>query len=99
MEIAIPLFDRLTALDAIGHYEVLQRLPDATIRFVGKSCGTLRTENGMLGLVVDHTYSEITEPDVVIVPGGIGSRALLEADPILDWLRDVHQRTRFTTSV
>ena len=100
MLVAIPVFDAFTALDAIGPYEVLQRLPDAEVRFVGHRTGEVRTENGFLGLTVDATFAEVTSPDVVIVPGGIGTRALLgSGSPILDWLREVHPGTRFTTSV
>jgi transcriptional regulator GlxA family with amidase domain len=100
VQIAVALFPRLTALDAIGPYEVLPRLPDATVTFVGAERGEVRTENGFLGLTVDAAFDEVDEPDVVVVPGGIGSRALLDADaPIVEWVRAVHPTTRFTTSV
>ena len=99
MEIAIPLFDQLTALDAVGPYETLQRLPGATVTFVGDRRGEFRSENGFLGLVADATYDEMPEPDVVVVPGGVGTRALLEDHPILDWVRRAHETTTFTTSV
>ena len=69
MLIAIPLFDRLTALDAIGPYEVLQRLPDAIVKFVGVRTGEVRTENGFLGLIADATLEEVPAPDVIVVPG------------------------------
>lgn len=100
MQIAIALFPRVTALDAIGPYEVLQRLPGATVTFVGAERGEIRTENGFLGLTVDATFDEVGSPDVVVVPGGVGTRPLVEAGtPILDWVRAVHPTTRFTTSV
>jgi len=99
LRIAVVLFPRLTALDAIGPYEVLQRLPDTTVTFVGHQRGEVRTENGFLGLTVDETFAELTDPDVIVVPGGIGSRALLTDDTLLDWLRVAHTTSRFTTSV
>ena len=99
MQIAIPVFDRITALDAIGPYEVLQRLPDTTVTFVGDHIGTVRSDNGFLGISVDATYDEVRSPDVVVFPGGIGTRALMRDDAVLDWLRDVHRTTRYTTSV
>lgn len=99
MEIAIPLFDRVTALDAVGPYEVLQRLPGVTVRFVGHRRGEVRTDNGMLGLVVDATFAEVPAPDVVVVPGGIGTRALVHDEEILAWIRAAHGRSRYTTSV
>jgi putative intracellular protease/amidase len=99
MQIAAVLFPRLTALDVVGPYEVLQRLPDATVTFVGHRRGEVRTENGFLGLTVDATFEELTAPDVVIVPGGIGTRALLDDETLLDWVRSVHRTSRYTTSV
>ena len=81
MQIAILLFPRLTALDAIGPYELLQRLPDATVTFVGRERGAVRTENGFLGLQVDATLDEVTRPDVVIVARGGGSMFRLPRAP------------------
>ncbi|MEO5899510.1 MAG: DJ-1/PfpI family protein [Ilumatobacteraceae bacterium] len=98
-QIAIPIFPRLTALDAIGPYEVLQRMPDYEVVFVGHEIGTVRTENGMLGLSVDTTFEDLPHPDIVVVPGGIGSRALMNDTRVLDWVRTAHQTTTFTTSV
>jgi putative intracellular protease/amidase len=99
MQIAAVLFPRVTALDIIGPYEVLQRLPGVTVTFVGHRTGEVRTENGFLGLAVDATFDEVTAPDVVVIPGGIGTRALLDDQPLLDWVRHVHRTTRYTTSV
>lgn len=101
LQIAIPLFDRLTALDGVGPYEVLQRLPAATVTFVAERTGEFRTENGFLGLTADATYDDVPNPDVVIVPGGVGTRPVVADDdhPLVRWVRSVHATTRFTTSV
>jgi transcriptional regulator GlxA family with amidase domain len=99
VQVAITLYPRLTALDAIGPYEVLQRVPDLDIVFVGEERGSVRTENGFLGLTVDAAFDEVPRPDLVLVPGGIGSRAFTDGGAIVDWLRVVHPTTRFTTSV
>ncbi len=99
MRIAIPIFDAFTALDAIGPYEVLQRLPDVEVVFVGHRVGPVRTENGFLGILADATFDDLPTPDVVVVPGGVGTRALLADGAILDWIRAAHEGTRFTTSV
>lgn len=99
VHIAIPLFDQVTALDAIGPYEVLQRLPGAIVTFVGHARGVVRTDNGFLGLSVDATFDEVPSPDVVVVPGGVGTRPLMTDDVILGWIRATYETTRFTTSV
>jgi putative intracellular protease/amidase len=100
LEIAILLFDGITALDAVGPYEALALLPDAHVRFVATSRGAKRTaRNGSLALVADHTLSDISRPDVVLVPGGPGEAAIRHDPDVLAWLRHVHETSRWTTSV
>jgi putative intracellular protease/amidase len=99
MDIAIPIFDGITALDAIGPYEVLARLPGARVRFVALSPGTYRTDNKQLGLVADDPLSAIPHPEVVLVPGGFGTRALMTEKRLLDWIRAAHETSQWTTSV
>jgi transcriptional regulator GlxA family with amidase domain len=99
MRIGVALFDRVTALDAIGPYEVLQRLPGAEVCFVGHRRGEIRTENGFLGLSVDLTFDELPSPDIVLVPGGVGTRPMVKDDAILEWIRRAHETSQFTTSV
>lgn len=99
MQVAIPLFDRYTALDAIGPYEVLQRIPSIDVVFVGHRRGEVRSDNGMLGITVDRTLAEVARPDVVVVPGGVGTRSLLDDAELLGWIRDAHTHSTFTTSV
>jgi putative intracellular protease/amidase len=69
MEVAILLFDRLTTLDAIGPYEVLSRLPGATVRMVAKQVGSVRNDTGSLALVADYALDQTVSPDIVVVPG------------------------------
>jgi putative intracellular protease/amidase len=97
--VAIPLFPRFTALDAVGPYEVLQRVPSIDVVFIGHRRGEVRTENGMLGVSCDATFGEVDAPDVVVFPGGIGTRQLVHDDDIRAWLQSVHPNTTLTTSV
>ncbi len=99
LQVAIPLFPRLTVLDAIGPYEVLQRIPQMEVVFVGSGTGEVRSENGMLGLTVDATFEDIPRPDVIVFPGGAGARPLQHDQRVLDWIRQAHVSTAFTTSV
>jgi transcriptional regulator GlxA family with amidase domain len=98
ISIAILLYDRMTALDAIGPYEVLGRLPGATIAYVSPDPGTKRTDQN-LGLVADTSLDEVAHPDIVVVPGGPGETAVGEDERVLDWLRAAHETTTWTTSV
>jgi transcriptional regulator GlxA family with amidase domain len=99
MNIAIPIFDRITALDAVGPYEVVSRLPGATVRFIAASPGPYRTETRFLALMADAALEELTDPDVIIVPGGFGTRELMEDETMLGWLRQAHETSTWTTSV
>jgi transcriptional regulator GlxA family with amidase domain len=99
LRIAIPLFPQFTALDAIGPYEVLQRIPTFDITFVGHAKGEVRADNGMLGVVIDGTFEDLPSPDVVVFPGGVGTRPLQSDTRVLDWLRNAHASTTFTSSV
>ena len=99
MEIAIPIFDRLTALDAVGPYEVLSRLPDARVRFVAQEPGPKQTETGMLSLTAEAALEDVPSPDVLVVPGGFGTRPLMKDEAMLDWIRGVHETSQWTTSV
>jgi transcriptional regulator GlxA family with amidase domain len=99
MQIAILLFDNMTALDAIGPYEVLSRLPGARTIFVGERLGTVRTDTGALKLVADAKLDEVLHPDVVVVPGGPGQLAHMDDGPVHDWLRTVDAASTWTTSV
>src|SRR3954451_5990610 len=99
MQIAILLFEHLTALDAVGPYEVLSRLPGAQTVFVGERLGPVRTDVGSLSLHVDATLAEVPAPDVVLVPGGFGQTAHMADGPVHEWLRAADRTSTWTTSV
>ncbi len=99
VHVAIPLFPKFTALDAVGPYEVLQRVPTFDITFLGHARGEVRNENGMLGLTADAAFEEVPEPDVIVFPGGVGTRPLEQDERVLEWVRHAHAGSRYTTSV
>lgn len=99
IQVAIATFPKFTALDAIGPYEVLQRVPSIDVTFVGHATGEVRSENGMLGLIADAEFEDLAHPDVVVFPGGVGTRPLQHDERVLAWVRGAHATSRFTTSV
>ena len=99
MDIAIPLFEGITALDAIGPYEVLSRLPGARVRFIAMTPGPCRTDNRQLTIVADESLSAVPHPEVIVVPGGFGTRPLMSPNPLLEWIRSAHVTSQWTTSV
>ncbi|MFD7940525.1 DJ-1/PfpI family protein [Streptomyces sp. NPDC059755] len=99
MQIAVVVYDRFTALDVVGPYEMLSRAPGAEIVLVAEERGPVRTETGFLAVTADRALSEVPAPDVVIVSGGPGQSALMEHEPLLDWLRTADATSTWTTSV
>jgi transcriptional regulator GlxA family with amidase domain len=99
MKTSILIFDGITALDAIGPYEVLRSVPGWEVEFVGKARGEVRTEDGALGLSVDKALEEVERAEIVLVPGGKGNRPLLADEEVLSWLRRLDQGSTWTASV
>lgn len=99
MDIAIPIYEGFTALDAVGPYEVLSRLPDARVQFIAAEARPYKTDNGMLTIVAERQLDEVPSPEIFVVPGGLGTRALLEDEQMLGWIRAAHETSTWTTSV
>lgn len=99
MEIAFLLFEGITPLDAVGPFEVLGKLPGATVKFVAREPGPYRTRGKSLALVADYGFDDVSKPDILVVPGGPGADAAAVDSVITGWVRQVHASTQWTTSV
>ncbi|MEV0238738.1 DJ-1/PfpI family protein [Streptomyces sp. NPDC050674] len=99
MQIAIVLYDRFTALDAVGPYETLGRLPDAETVFVAAQPGPVRNDSGNLAITADRALADVPHPDIIVVPGGPGPLPLEPDGPLLTWLRTADETSTWTTSV
>ncbi|GAA3775404.1 DJ-1/PfpI family protein [Plantactinospora mayteni] len=99
MRIVIPLFDQFTALDAVGPYDALKLLPGAEVVFAATNPGPIRNNRRSLALTADAALDDIDSCDVLVVPGGPGVDAHLAGGPLPDWIRRMHDGTRWTTSV
>jgi transcriptional regulator GlxA family with amidase domain len=100
MQLAILIYDGVTALDAIGPYEVLQAPGlGIDVRFVAREKGMKRTDFGRLGLMADYTLEETPRPDILLVPGTAYPQAVMGDPVVLEWITQVHKTTKWTTSV
>jgi putative intracellular protease/amidase len=99
MKVAIPLYDRFTALDAVGPYEVVQRIPGAQVTWLAHEPGPVGADTGQLHLHADAAFEDLPEPDILIVPGGTGTDAVLEDERLVGWIRRAHETSQWTTSV
>jgi transcriptional regulator GlxA family with amidase domain len=100
VQIAIGLFPKVTILDAIGPYQVFASVPDAEVVVCAAQKGRLPDAGGRLHIDIDHTFDDVPNPDVLLVPGGNICRQMArQGDPIIDWIRSAHEHTTYTTSV
>lgn len=106
--IGILIFEDVEELDFVGPYEVFtmvnevmqaMKKPDAvSVKLVGVTDGTIRCAKGMR--VMTDTHMDAGEKwDLILVPGGAGTRPLLENQPVLNWIADQNKTTIWTTSV
>jgi len=100
VQIAIGLYEGFTALDAIGPYAVLTQVPGVDVVLCAERTGTVSDDNDLLHLDISHTFDDVPTPDVLLVPGGLITRKLArDGGPIVDWIRNAHETTTYTTSV
>ncbi|MGW6502787.1 DJ-1/PfpI family protein [Nonomuraea angiospora] len=99
MHVAIPLYPRFTALDAVGPYTVLAFAPGWTVTFVAAEPGPVTDDRGTLTLTATASYEDLPRPDVIVVPGGPGTFDAMADEALLGWLRQAHEHSRWTTSV
>lgn len=98
MNIGMLLFPRLTQLDLTGPFEVLHRIPGATVHLVWKDTNPVSAESG-LAIVPTMTLAACPQLDVVVVPGGWGQVDLMTDNEVLDWLRAQARHARYMTAV
>jgi transcriptional regulator GlxA family with amidase domain len=98
MKIVILLFDNYTALDIVGPYEVLNKLPNSKIYLVGLEKREYKDTYG-LKISADNSIDEISEADILLIPGGSGIDNLLNNEEVLDWIRRIDSTTKWTVSV
>ena len=100
MQIAFLIYEGLTALDIVGPYEVLSQIPGADVRFVAKRPGSIKVDSGAFSIGTDHQLADVPRPEVFVVPGGVAGTFAAAKDPeILDWVREAHAHSRYSTSV
>lgn len=100
MKVAMLVYDRFTALDLIGPYEILNAVPGLELQFVAKRAGPVAVDSGAFALVAPYALSEVPRADVLLVPGSSSGTMEAAADrEITDWVRQIHTHSQWTTSV
>jgi transcriptional regulator GlxA family with amidase domain len=99
MQIVIALFDRFTALDAVGPHQVLTHLPGAEVIFASERPRGVSDDTGTLTLAATASYDDVPAPDILLIPGGPGQSSQMGDGPLRAWLLQADRTTTWTTSV
>jgi len=98
LKIAILLFDNYTALDVVGPYEVLSKIPNSKIYMVAVKPGLYKDIKG-LQMSADYSLKDIENPDILVIPGGFGIDSVLNNQDIINWIQNAHKTSTWTVSV
>ena len=112
LNVGIFIFDSVEVLDFTGPYELFSRTrlspglesrrSEETAPFsvftVAKTGGPVEATGG-LRVIPDHNFASVPKIDILVVPGGFGTRALLEDSETLNWIRNISEQARLVTSV
>lgn len=104
LTVAILIFDEVEVLDFAGPFEVFSvtsELSDYTlleVKVVGKTIKPVIAKNG-LKVLPDLVYTQLDQIDILIIPGGDGSKDVLKDQEMMDWLGEVIPTTQVTFSV
>ena len=98
LQVGILMFPDLDQLDFTGPFEVLSRMPDASLHLLWKTTAPIKD---MMGLVLQPTMALKDAPplDVLLVPGGYGQLALMDDMEVIDYVREQGERARYVVSV
>lgn len=97
--LSIVLFDQFELLDVCGPLEMFGKLTDHfQVAIVGSHAGPIMSAQG-LRMMADYSYFDAAPPEIVLVPGGLGTRRLVDDKEFLTWLVNWTSTAQYVTSV
>lgn len=100
MNIVIVLYKGFTAMDIIGPYEILCRLPGANVVFAATEKGVIDSEYPAMKMVATYSLAEIESADILLVPGStFAFGQVMQDGEILQHIRRIDATSKWTTSV
>ena len=96
--VGVVLYPGFEVLDVFGPVEMWSYVPEFRVIFVAQRAGTVRSANGV-SVVADYSFESAPPLDIMMVPGGIGTRTELQNPQFVEYLRLQHARTEITSSV
>lgn len=98
ISVAFLVFPNVTQLDLTGPAQVLSRLGNVTLNLVWKDTNPVPTDAGF-PLLPTATFEQVSQADILCVPGGLGTMDIVQDTEVLDWLRKMAARADWVTSV
>lgn len=98
ISVAFLVFPNVTQLDLTGPAQVLSRLGNVTLNLVWKDTNPVPTDAGF-PLLPTATFEQVSQADILCVPGGLGTMDIMQDTEVLDWLRKMAARADWVTSV
>ena len=96
--VSVILFEGFEVLDVFGPVELLSQVPDIRISFLGKEKEPVQSAQGVR-VLTDLPYTNLENPDILLIPGGAGSRTLVQDTTFLSWLKETGQCAEIVASV
>tara|TARA_R110002126_G_scaffold3111_1_gene16995 strand:- start:5053 stop:5856 length:804 start_codon:yes stop_codon:yes gene_type:complete len=92
------LFDGITQLDFTGPAQLLSRIPGAVVHTAAKAVKPVQTDSGF-AILPSTDFADCPQADLLCVPGGFGTRDVIQDEAALQFLRDQAATARYVTSV
>lgn len=102
--VAILIFDEVEVLDFCGPFEVFSvtgkrdDLAPFNVYTVGHTGGSINARNG-LTVTPSYSIDNAPAPDILLVPGGYGTRSALNNEPVMDWIKQCNESAELMLSV
>lgn len=96
--LTVILFEGFEVLDAFGPIELFSKIPDVRIDLLAKQAGPVQSAQG-IEVVAGLGCHDLKTPDIILIPGGIGTRTLIQDNSFLSWLKDIGNQSQIVTSV
>ena len=102
--VAIFIFDDVEVLDFCGPFEVFSVTGRRNgsnpfnVYTVAEKAGPILARNA-LSINPRYTFADSPEPDILVIPGGYGTRQEVQKTAVLDWVKDCSRRSELLLSV
>lgn len=98
LNLGIVLYPGFEVLDVFGPLEMWAYVPEFNVILIAEEEGPVASAQGA-ATIATHSFETAPPLDIVMVPGGIGTRTQVHNETFLDYLREVDETTLYTTSV